>query len=325
MYIKLYEQWLNEAEVAKSNFSTVISRAMDGNNKKVDNYLNQLSQYGTFSNEIREAIKLNKAKYSDSLWSNIGTMSGVENAINTFKMMFTQMIKGKDISTYRSKFEQAMSDALRTTGSFQFDDKIMNSSKVVDLMNTIAKGNKKYADEIGFYFAMFDVACAVTNGLYYISSQLPLDMKGNYVQEDSAVFKNVKELADYKLNRTKIYDDIINKAEGQFEKAYSSSRVGYMSVGSSGFGRTLSYSIPTTDYVLQVEKFVDYVNNFSVSNFQREAQSSVNEYPFWYFPQYAFGVLYIGHYYNSIAMSILERSITFMEQGGATWYQKLLG
>lgn len=324
MYIKLYEQWLNEAEVAKSNFSTVISKAMNKNNQKVDDYLNKLSQYGIFSNEIREAIKLNKAKYSDSLWSNIGTTSGVENAINTFKMMFTQMIKGKDINNYRSKFEEAMSDALRTTGSYQFDDKIMNSSKVVDLMNTIAKGNKKYADEIGFYFAMFDVACAVTNGLYYISSQLPLDMK-NYVQEDSAVFKNVKELADYGKNSVKKYNDIINLAEGQFEKAYSSSRVGYLSVGSGGFGRTLSYSIPTTDYVLQVEKFVDYVNNFSVANVQREAQSNVNEYPFWYFPSYTFGVLYIGHYYNSIAMSILERSITFMEQGGATWYQKLLG
>jgi len=324
MYIKLYEQWLNEAEIAKVNFSTVISKAMNKNNQKVDDYLNKLSQYGLFSTEIREAIKQNKAKYSDPLWSNLGTTSGVDNAINTFKIMFNQMIKGKDISNYRSKFEEAMSAALRTTGSFQFDDKIMNSSKVVELMNTIAKGNKKYADEVGFYFAMFDVACAVTNGIYYISSQLPLDMK-NYVQEDSAVFKNVKELADYSRNPVKKYNDIINLAEGQFEKAYSSSRVGYTTVGGGGFGRTLSYSIPTIDYVLQVEKFVDYVNNFSVANVQREAQSNVNEYPFWYFPSYTFGVLYIGHYYNSIAMSILERSITFMEQGGATWYQKLLG
>ena len=343
MYIKLYEQWLNEDSPADilakeilsmkdstrnqikkgtKNFTMTVRKRMDTNNRELDDLLNKFSQYGNFSAQIREAVKENKAKYSDSLWSNLGTISGVENAINTFKMMFSQAFKDKNINTYRSKFEDAMDTALASSGYYKFDDEIMNSSKIMELMGAISNGNKKYANEIGFYFAMFDVACAVTNGLYFISGQLPITMK--YPLEDGTTFKNLKELANYSGPLS--FKDLVDNGISQFQLSYTTSTPSYFTAGSSGHGRTIAYGVKKTEYFTQLEKFNDYVNNFSLANIQKEAQSNVDDYQLRsVFPAYAFGIASIGNYYNNVSKSIIERSITFMEQGGGTWYQKLIG
>jgi hypothetical protein len=325
MYIKLYEQWLNENQVPNMGFTKIISKYMDMNyNNILDLSLNDLSQYGAFSNEIREAIKKNKAKYSDNLWNNLNTPSGVENAINVFKMMFNTMLGRKEPSSYRSKFEEAMFDAIGNERLvYNFGEKILKSKKVVDLMNSIVKGNKAYADEIGFYFAMFDVACAITNGIYYVSNQIPISMKYN-LRDDGVKFNNLREAFDYKGNKFIDFEDIAYRAEGLFQKSVQSSRVGYMTPGQ---GRTIAYSVPITDYYLQIDTFKDYVNNFSLSKIQEESQKWLDDTSNSYrsIPSYIFGILYIGSYYNKIGKSIIERSTSFMQEGGASWYQKLLG
>lgn len=325
MYIKLYEQWLNENQTTTPNFTQIISKYMDvNNNKMIDRSLNELAQHGALSNDIRIAIKENKVKYSDGLWNNISTPSGVESAINVFKMMFNKMLDRKEPSSYRSKFEEAMFDAIGNDRvTYNFSEKILNSKKVVDLMNSIVKGNKAYADEIGFYFAMFDVACAITNGIYYVSSQIPISMK--YANEEGIKFNNLREAFDSKNNKFVKFKDITQKAESLFQKSVQSSRVGYMTPGQ---GRTISYSVPITDYYLQIDTFKDYVNNFSLSSVQKEAETWLNDSynsNTLFVPGYIFGILYIGNYYNQIGKSIIERSTSFMQEGGASWYQKLLG
>lgn len=328
MHIKLYEQWLNEAEIVNKNaFDKIISREMQINNKRVDDYLNKLSQYGLFSNEIRESIKLNKAKYSDSLWSNLGSISGVENAINIFKMMFSEMVKSRKSKSFRRNFETVMNLTLNTSGMFTFDDKLAKSTEAIELMNIIKNGNKKYANEVGFYFAMFDVACAITNGIYYISGQLPITMT-NPLADGVTTFKNVKEVIDYKLNRVKDYGVLTDKGRETFNLPVATEKTIYHDLGSG-------ISIPAVDmsdpieihYVYSVENFVEFVNNFNISYLQQKFQNKVNESDEsrYSLPNDVFGIMYVGNFYNNIGSSILQRAVGFMEQGGASWYQRLIG
>ena len=329
MYIKLYEEWLNEAEIINKNtFDIIISKEMQFNNKRVDDNLNKLSQYGLFPNEIREAIKQNKSKYSDSLWSNLGTASGVENAINTFKMMFAEMVKSSKNKSFRRNFETVMNLTLNTSGMFTFDDKLAKSTEAIELVNIIKNGNKKYANEIGFYFAMFDVACAVTNGLYYISGQLPITM-GYTLADKVTIFKNIKEIIDQKSNKVKDYKGLITLGRKAFSLPVRTEKTIYHDLGSGISIPAVDMSDPVeTHYVYSVENFVEFVNNFSISNLQQQFQIRIDvsydtlTLPV---PGTIFGILYVGNYYNNIGLSILQRAIGFMEQGGANWYQKLIG
>lgn len=328
MHIKLYEQWLNEAEIVNKNaFDKIISREMQINNKRVDDYLNKLSQYGLFSNEIRESIKLNKAKYSDSLWSNLGSISGVENAINIFKMMFSEMVKSRKSKSFRRNFETVMNLTLNTSGIFTFDDKLARSTEAIELMNVIKNGNKKYANEVGFYFAMFDVACAITNGIYYISGQLPITMT-NPLADGVTTFKNVKEVIDYKLNRVKDYVALTDKGRETFNLPVATEKTIYHDLGSGIVIPAVDMADPIEiHYVYSVENFVEFVNNFNISYLQQKFQNKVNESDEsrYSLPNDVFGIMYVGNFYNRIGSSILQRAVGFMEQGGASWYQRLIG
>lgn len=340
MRIKLYEQWLNEAEkIANLNdFTKIIIKKVESNNMNVDKRLNELSQYGMFANDIRMAIKENKAKYSDPIWSNIGTSSGVESAISTFKMMFEKLIGKKEVSDYRSKFEQMMNTAIGSAvDRFEFTDKVLNSKNAVDLMNIITKGNKKFADEIGYYFAMFDIACAITNGIYYVSSEFPLQTKGS---EANNPYKTVREAIDGQKYKYKNYSEILSYGEWNFKKSYDTSIPNYVTVGGGGFGRTLVYSVKGSSYALSIDEFKKYLDTFNLNTLKASATQNYEklgvvspDYEFtnggWLskksLPNDFFGVLFIGDYFNNIGLSIIKRSFSFMYEGGATWYQKMIG
>ena len=340
MYIKLYEQWLNEAEniTNLNDFTKIIIKKVESNNMNVDKRLNELSQYGIFANDIRMAIKENKAKYSDPIWSTIGTASGVESAIRTFKMMFEKLIGKKEVSDYRSKFEQMMNTAIGSAvDRFEFTDKVLNSKNAVDLMNIITKGNKNFADEIGYYFAMFDIACAITNGLYYVSSEFPLQTKGSEINNP---YKTVREAIDGQKFKYTNYSEILSRGEWNFQKSYDKSIPNYVTVGGSGLGRTLVYSVKGSSYALSTDEFKKYIDTLNLNTLKASAEQNYENFDTmspdyesangsWLskksLPKDFFGVLFIGDYFNNAGLSIIKRSFSFMYEGGATWYQKMIG
>lgn len=345
MYIKLFEEWINEGKkmTTSNDFTKFITKEVQSNNMEIDKRLNELAKHGKFANQIRSAIRDKKGKYSDPVWNTIGTLAGVDSAIEKFKDMFDRLTGGKETTDYLSKFEQMMNSAIGSSvDKFEFTDKILNSKNAVSLMNLIKFGNQNFANEIGTYFAMYDLACAITNGFYFTSNQIPLVTKGSEINNP---FKNVREAIDGQSNPFKSFKNLLEQGEQNFKTDYNISHENIRK--SKGiWGQNITFHIPLKDYELSIGEFKGYLDVVDLEMLKKVASDKFEKYGFtepgyvtvgndfepsnraWVsrldLPNEFFGILYIGHYYNNIGLSVITRAFNFMEEGGATWYQKKL-
>jgi hypothetical protein len=301
-HVKLYESWLNEAKTG--NVPSILDSALIQYQSMTDNFLNGLSKYGILSQQIRKSIDVFRNKYLPSnSWKSMNDAPGLSSAIEDFKTLYMEVTEG---NVNQLPFGKVLSKV----HNYHTSDKIWNSPEIIKAAELLKNGDYIIADSVGASIILSQMAIAVTKGLYYYSSKVPVM---NMEQ------KTLKGVID-EIRHDDI-DQLLYMGEDFFSITQTRTHTSYMTPGTHG--RTIPSGTYREDYrALETDKITPFVKNLSLDSLLNMAKSETYAFDM---QKVVFSILFVGSFVGDKTLSNLESALTFMEMGGPTWYNKILG
>ena len=312
-HIKMYESWLNEAE--RVMLDQIILKALENGKVTVDKNLVELSKYGKiFESQIRSNLTQLREQYaSSSVWSNLGTIAGLETAIENFKNLFFISYGGTSSNVYGTRnpltgFTVKINNALEILDNdffegIKIDNELWRSKAAVNLRDIITQGNNEFARGIAASIIILDLAVAVTNGLYYNSNSLILrsnktlaEMLKTVVGDSSLSDKNAIYDKFIKLGEN---SNTFNRVEDIYTHPYSNS----IKPEWKGFKVEQNFM-----------QIVPYVQQLSVNFFTDNIGNSAD----------FFSPLFVGNYMFNNANYSIDKAVEFMKAGGPSLLQSAI-
>lgn len=319
-HIKMYESWLNEAK------STIVPMVLDNGLKFIqdeyDKALMDLSKFGNLANEIRSFTNEYRSQYlSSSLWNTINTKQGLESSLQDFKKLYYDATVG--YSDTQTPFHML---ALKLFSS-DTSSKIWNSKEVVNAAKMINMGNPNLSKGIAAGIILSQLSIAITKGLYYYSASIPYNI-GKSVERSS--FKDY-DTADRWL--------AIKTLQGVFDEASSPDLDVNYNLGKAHFsewnvvtkttpfksgtsGRTYYRYEDVDEFELNmynIKRFIDTLNLDTLTS------KDTLDNNFWTVADSMYSILFVGNYIGWQMQNSIEQFSKFMQKGGPTWYQKIIG
>lgn len=323
-HVKLYESWINES--ASSNIPKILDSGLLALQEEFDMYLNDLSMYGNFGSQIRSSISEYRSKYlSSGVWNSLKTKEGIESSLRDFKKLYSEATSADEFS----KISELTSKAIHS----DLTDKVWNSTEAVKAATIIKNGDYKLSQSVAAGIIFSQLAIAITKGLYYYSASIPFKVDtssrayysfSSDTREDLKKIKNLQNVLDEVTSSTEKIEELYEKAERFFQKAVRVTKETAFQAGTHG--RAIPIPTEVTEYWQDFEKIEPYVKELSfdklINDFNQQISSDFGIY---YSSNSLFSLLFYG---NRVANSLnrgLNLLSTFMETGGPSWYQKILG
>lgn len=317
-HIKLFESWLNEAKTV--NVPMVLDNGLKYIQTEYDGALKDLSQFGNLAKEIRSYTNDYRSQYlSSGVWSSVNTKQGLESSIQDFKKLYYEATAGY------GETQTAIRMLAIKLYSSDPASKIWNSKEAVNAAKIIQNGNPNLSKSIAAGIILSQLAFAITKGLYYYSANIPYT-----VGEERAGFSD-PDVADRWL--------AIKKLKGVFDVATSSDMQKNYDLGKDYFsqwkvvtktvpytpgthGRTMVRKEDVDEFQVNMEKIKPYIDKLSLETIVSKENLKQN---LWVVADSLYSFLFIGNYIGSQMQSSMEQFSQFMERGGPTWYQKIIG
>jgi hypothetical protein len=315
-YVKLYENWLNEAQGDK--LDSILQKGLTSSKQIIDINLNNLSKFGkTFEGQIRKNLNSLRQKYaSNSVWSNLSTKAGVESAISNFKELFSMSYGGRYAGSNSplTGFTVKVNNALNYYSDRDFfsdvtiDNKLWRSDAAVELKNIIVNGDEELARGLAASFILLDLGVAITNGMYYNSSTLTV--KEWRQQNNVTLLSIIDSTITGKYTK---FDQLLDLGK-QGRNFYRLRDVYTTPYNNSIKGEWKGFAIDAT-----YSEFVPFVKGMSVdfllSKISSASMSTVED------PYELFAPLFVGHYMSNDANYSIDKAVEFMKAGGPSLLQ----
>lgn len=325
-HVKLYESWINES--ASSNIPKILDSGLLALQEEFDMYLNDLSMYGNFGSQIRSNISEYRSKYlSSGVWNSLKTKEGIESSLRDFKKLFFEATSAK----YFSQISELTSKAIHS----DLTDKIWNSTEAVKAATIIKNGDYKLSQSVAAGIIFSQLAIAITKGLYYYSASIPFKVDtssspyvyGNYsieIKESLEKIKNLQNVLDVVTSSDEKIEEFYMTAERFFQKAVTVTKMTAFQAGTHG--RAIPYPREVTEYWTDFDKIEPFIKELSfdklINDFNQQISSGNDIY---YASRSFFSLLFYGNRVANSHNNGLNLLSTFMETGGPSWYQKILG
>lgn len=316
-YIKMYESWLNEAAPVK--LDAILSGGLEKNKQITNSILIELSNYGkVFESQIRKNIISLRGKYTpSSLWNNLNSKEGINMAMKNFKDLFFMSYGGRGYSNSPlNGFTVKVNNALNLSdGDFfndiKIDNELWRSKEAVELKNIIVNGDEELAKGLASSIILSDLATAITNGMYYMSSSVTLKKWKD--QENVNLGALLNSTLTGKFTN---YDTLVGL--GKESRMFTSLKDVYTS--------TYNPRIPREWKGFEVEhnydQFIPYVKGMSfdyvVSTI--EGGGFGPNQP----PSEFFAPLFVGSYMTTDANYSMDKAVEFMKSGGPNLLQSAI-
>ena len=300
-HIKMYESWLNEASGA--NVPSTLDKGLRKMQTQFDSQLIDLSSYGVLSSQVRSYIDRYRNQYLNStVWDSINTEAGLNKSINDFKELYRLSGVGNVsplILTLDNIFKEDITD------------RIWYAKETVKAAEVIKYGDDTIANSLGAGIILAQLGNAITKGLYYISSTIPM-------QTSDTEMKNVKNALDsYSSEDIGVLDGY---GRDFFTILKYRKKTIYTTAGTHG--RTFPSGSYLEEYKsLQEEKLNPFVNNLSIDYIKNMASTA--SYPVDVVKS-MYSVLFLGVYVTERVSTGLQLAVGFMRKGGPSWYQEIL-
>lgn len=317
MYIKLYEQWLNEAQGVK--LDQILLNGLSKTKLSANEVLSRLSEYGKiFESQIRRNLDTLRNTYAtQSIWNNLNTKEGIDMAINNFRDLFFMSYGGSSryaspLTAFQVKVDNALEFA---DGDFFYnitiDNELWRSNEAVELKNIIVNGNEKMAKGIAASIILFDLAVAVTNGLYFMSGSVTLS---SWKGEKNV---NLRGLLDTTLTgELSRFENVVNI--GEKSKDFTSLKDVY----TRPYNNSIEGEWKRYDVEYNFDQFIPFVKQMTFDNIIKSTRGGGN----WVSDEPAefFAPLFVGHYMSNNAIFSMAKAVEFMKAGGPSLLQSTI-
>lgn len=313
-YIKMYENWINEAAPVK--LDAILVGGLTKNKTNTDSILIELSKYGkVFESQIRKNITNLRGKYTpSSLWNSLNSKDGINMAMKNFKDLFFMSYGGRGYSNSPlNGFTVKVNNALNLgDGDFfqeiEIDNKLWRSNEAVELKNIIVNGDEELARGLASSIILLDLATAITNGMYFMSSSVTLKRWKD--QENVNLGALLNSTLTGKFTN---YDVIVGL--GKESRMFTSLKDVYTT--------TYNPRIPREWKGYEVEhnydQFIPYVKGMSfdyvVSTIEGGGSGPIQP------PSEFFAPLFVGNYMATDANYSIDKAVEFMKAGGPNMLQ----
>jgi len=314
-HIKLYENWLNEAQGVK--LDAILLDALSKTKYVTDANLVALSKFGkTFESQIRKNLDSFRQKYaSNSVWNNLNSKEGIDAAIGNFKELFfaahggNAQVRNSPLTAFGVKINNALD---YTEDDFfsgiTLDNELWRSNAAVELKDIIVNGNENMARGLAASIILLDLGVAITNGMYFMSNSITL---GRWVNQENVnlgnllnttltgKFSEAKELLNWGRNFVDFY-----KLKDVYTHPYNNS---------------IKPDWKRFQTVSNFEEFVPYVKKMSFDYLTETIQWSdggVNMPP----PGF-FAPIFVASYMSDGANTAIAMATDFMKAGGPSLLQ----
>ena len=325
-HIKMYESWLNEAK------STIVPMVLDNSLKFIqdeyDHALMDLSKFGNIANEIRSFINDYRSQYlSSSLWSSINTKQGLESSLQDFKKLYYDATLG--YSDTQTPFHML---ALKLFNS-DTSSKIWNSKEVVDAAKMIKMGNPNLSKSIAAGIILSQLSIAITKGLYYYSASIPYNIgksveRSSFSDYDTAdrwhAIKTVQGVFDEASSPD--IDVNYNLGKAHFSEWKVVTKIVPFKSGTSGRVEVNSSNVERYEEVdefrlnmYNIKRYIDTLNLDTITS------KDILDNNLWPVAQSMYSILFVGNYIGWQMQYRIEQFSKFMQKGGPSWYQKIIG
>lgn len=302
-YVKLFENWLLEA--SGEDIPKILQEGVSKNQKTNRDELNKLSKYGKLAEQIISAIDSYRSEYlTTATWKKLATEEGLNEGIENFKTLYKKVTDGDIYNTPLNK-------VLKNAFKYEFSDKVFSSKETVKAAEVINKGDSNLANSIGASVILAHLGIAITKGLYYYSKNIKLEKPDEKNKTAQDFFNN--------LGISSV-DEFAKYGEEYFGDLVSEIKKLYMTAGTHG--RTFAYdSYEVKTLKFQSEKVEPFINSLSLDMIKNKVKKSdsINGM------RVLCSILAIGELINESQVAWIGCMNRFMEQGGPSWYQKLLG
>ena len=309
-YIKLYENWLNEA--SGTNIPLLLDKSTSKEQNEVQILISDLAQYGNLANQVKSAMSSFRSRYLPSdAWQEMNTASGLNKAFVNFKELY-QIATAGDVldsplyKTMKNAFKSGVID------SFWYSNDIVNAGKV------IKDGDSKIAESLGASIILSQLSVAITKGLYYYSTNIPLKPEA-----DGKLITLKSQLDSRGAGATIDYGEGLEALKGMGKQYFSTvkteTKQSFMSVGTHG--RVIPSGTYEKSYLsLTEERITPFVNTLNFDTFI----NNLKETPSYNISDLAYSILFIGTYVGERSILSLNLASAFMEKGGPSWYNEIL-
>lgn len=310
-HIKMYESWLNEASDA--NIPLILDKSAMKEQSGVQIMLSDLSQYGNLANQVKSAMSSFRSRYLPSgAWEEMNTANGLNKAFESFRELY-QIATAGDV-TY-SPLYKTMQNAFKSgiIDTFWYSGDIVNAGKV------IKNGDSKIAEHLGASIILSQLSVAITKGLYYYSTNIPLkpEADGKLVTLKSELDSRG---AGATIDSEEGLEALKEMGESYFSTIKTVTKQSYMTVGTHG--RTIPSGTYEKSYLSLTEgSITPFVKSLNFDTFVNTLKQTKG----YDIPPYAYSILFIGTYVGERSILSLNLASSFMEKGGPTWYNKILG
>jgi hypothetical protein len=309
-YVKLFENWLNEASDA--NIPLLLDKAAMKEQSEVQILLTDLSQYGNLANQVKGAMSSFRSRYLPSeAWQEMNTANGLNKAFESFRELYQIATAGDET---HSPLYKTMKNAFKSgiIDSFWYSADIVNAGKV------IKNGDSKIAESLGASIILSQLSIAITKGLYYYSTNIPLkpEADGKLVTLKSELDSRGTYAS---IDSEEGLEALKGMGKSYFSTIKTETKQGYMTVGTHG--RTIPSGTYEKSYLsLTEERITPFVNNLSFNTFVNNLKQTSG----YNVPPYAYSILFIGTYVGERSILSLNLASAFMEKGGPSWYNEIL-
>lgn len=309
-YIKLYENWLNEA--SGTNIPLLLDKSTSKEQNEVQILISDLAQYGNLANQVKSAMSSFRSRYLPSdAWQEMNTASGLNKAFVNFKELYQIATAGDET---HSPLYKTMKNAFKSgvIDSFWYSNDIVNAGKV------IKDGDSKIAESLGASIILSQLSVAITKGLYYYSTNIPLKPEA-----DGKPVTLKSQLDSTGAYATIDFEEGMESLKGMGKSYFSTiktdTKQGFMSVGTHG--RVIPSGTYEKSYLsLTEERITPFVNTLNFDTFI----NNLKETPSYNISDLAYSILFIGTYVGERSILSLNLASAFMEKGGPSWYNEIL-
>ncbi len=318
-YIKLYENWLNEAQGI--SLDSITSSGLRYYKKGIDDILMKLAKANgkAFEIQIRKNLtELRDIYVPNSLWGRLNTREGVEFAIKNFKDLFFISYGGTSANMYGNRypltgFTVKVNNALQITEADFFsgitiDNELWRSKEAVELKNIITNGNNELARGLAASIILLDLAVAITNGVYFISSSLMLKGSSSQTNKTLADMLNMALSNPIFKNSSEAYKELVKL--GKNSNTFNQLKDVYTHPYNISIKREWKGFATESNYM----EFIPYVKGLSLNSFVDNIRTESD----------FFAPLFVGDYMSNDASYSIDKAVEFMEAGGPSFLQTVV-
>lgn len=311
-YVKLYENWINEAASVKLDM--ILSNGLKKTKESTDFSLNRLAKFGkTFESQIRKNISDFRSKYATNIWNNLNSKEGVDMAIKNFKELFFMSYGGSGYSNspltaFTVKVNNAIDSGLGDFfSSVTIDNDLWRSKEALELRDIIVNGNEQLAKGLAASIILLDISVAITNGMYFNANNTTLR---RWNGEDNV---NLGALLNSTLTgKFTSFDTLLTYGKE------SSMFIRLEDVWTTPYNPRIPTEWKGYKTLSNYSAFIPYVKEMTFDDIvESMAGRSNGQEP----PREFFAPLFVGFYMSTDAMESINKASEFMQSGGPSLLQ----